>query len=74
MEKNMKISFVFYRSWVDAISPLDGETAKAVLLDIARYALDGTEPDFEEGSDTSSMLRQALFGMARGLLDNDREK
>ena len=74
MEKNMKISFVFYRSWVDAIAPLDGETTKVVLLDIARYALDGTEPDFKEGNDTSSMLRQAIFGMARGLLDNDREK
>lgn len=72
--KEQKISFVFYRSWVDAIAPLDGETAKAVLLDIARYALDGTEPDFEEGNDTPSMLRRTLFGMARGILENDRKK
>ena len=40
----MRDSFVFYRSFADAIAGLPSEEYKKVMQAIIGYALDGTEP------------------------------
>lgn len=43
-------SFVFYRSFFDVIKLLDADQAKALMVAIGEYALDGTEPNLPENT------------------------
>lgn len=41
----MKDSFIFYRSFYEAVKELDSQTQAAVMSAMCEYALDGTEPE-----------------------------
>ena len=47
MEKKPRESFVFYRSFYDAINKCPADSRLVLYEAITRYALDGIEPQFE---------------------------
>ena len=54
----MAEGFVFYRSFYEAIKALPGEQAKAVLIAVSEYALDGILPD---GADPVALMAFTLI-------------
>lgn len=59
--------FTFYRSYYEAISCLPKEEQCAVILAVAAYALDETEPTLEGTA-------KAIFSLIRPTLDSGRRK
>ena len=60
MEK--RVSFIFYRSFYEAIALLEPEERLEVMTAICEYGLDGTEPALSGGA-------AAVFAIARANLD-----
>lgn len=60
-------SFVFYRDWLDAIEDLEDGDKLAIILGLAKYALDGEDPKLPKH------LKLA-FKMVRPMIDRDIEK
>jgi hypothetical protein len=44
----MKNSFVFYKSYYDAIKTLDKKNAKKLVIAIFDYAFEGVEPELDD--------------------------
>lgn len=59
-------SFVFYRSFRDAISEMTDENKLATLLAICDYALYGVEPELEDA------MSRAVFTVARPSIDANK--
>lgn len=60
-------SFVFYRDWLDAIEDLEDGDKLAIILGLAKYALDGEDPQLPKHL-------QLAFKMVRPMIDRDIEK
>ena len=70
MEKQIKNSMVFYRSWLESIEEVQDVADKALIYEaIIRYGLDGKEMKLERGSYPSIIFKQA-----KPLLDKNRER
>lgn len=61
-------SFVFYRSFRDAIAEMSDENKLATLLAICDYALYGREPKLKDA------MSRAVFTVARPSIDANRER
>ena len=61
-------SFVFYRSFRDAISEMSDEDKLATLLAICDYALYGVEPKLKDA------MARAVFTVARPSIDANKER
>lgn len=61
-------SFVFYRSFRDAIEEMTDENKLATLLAICDYALYGVEPDLKDA------MSRAVFTVARPSIDANKER
>lgn len=61
-------SFVFYRSFLDAIQEMNPNDQLETLLAICRYAIYGEEPEMH------SMLSRAIFTIAKPSLDANKTK
>ena len=59
-------SFVFYRSFRDAIEEMTDENKLATLLAICDYALYGVEPDLKDA------MSRAVFTVARPSIDANK--
>ena len=55
-ENKMRESFIFYRSWADAISTLSDKEQLQIYRAIIDYALDGEEPNIDKMSRTSRAM------------------
>jgi hypothetical protein len=64
----MADSFVFYRSFIDALRDVSPEEFKATVVALAGYALDG-----EDSADLSGTVRMAMAFM-KPLMDSNRRK
>jgi hypothetical protein len=64
----MRDSFIFYRSFVQAIEDTSPDDFKAIVLAASAYALDGVEPDF-----SNSLLKMA-FNFMKPLIDSNNSK
>lgn len=62
-----RISFVFYRSFYDAVLLLEPEEQLETLLALCAYALDGIEPSFTGPP-------AAVFAIARANLDANQRR
>ena len=60
-------SFVFYRSFYDAIRKADDQTALEAVRAICAYALDGEEPELEGFADI-------IFDMAKPQIDANNKR
>ncbi len=60
-------SFVFYRSFFEAIESLPKSKQLEVYRAIAQFALDGKEPQI-------SGISQAIFSMARPTIEKNQKK
>ena len=65
MEK--RVSFIFYRSFYEAIALLEPEERLEVMTAICEYGLDGTEPALSGGG-------AAVFAHARANLDANQRR
>ena len=61
-------SFVFYRSFRDAIEEMTDENKLATLLAICDYALYGVEPDLKDA------MSRAVFTVARPSIDANKDR
>lgn len=61
-------SFVFYRSFRDAIEEMADENKLATLLAICDYALYGIEPDLKDA------MSRAVFTVARPSIDANKDR
>ena len=61
-------SFVFYRSFRDAIEEMTDENKLATLLAICDYALYGVEPDLKDA------MSRAVFTVARPSIDTNKDR
>ncbi|MDE6588822.1 MAG: hypothetical protein K2K53_00455 [Oscillospiraceae bacterium] len=61
-------SFVFYRSFRDAIEEMTDENKLATLLAICDYALYGVEPKLKDA------MARAVFTVARPSIDSNNTK
>ena len=64
---DQRISFIFYRSFYDAVLLLEPEEQLETLLAICAYALDGAEPSLTGPP-------AAIFAIARANLDANQRK
>lgn len=64
----MRDSFIFYRSFVQAIEDTPPDDFKAIVLAASEYALDGVEPDFSNG------LLKMAFSFMKPLIDSNNSK
>ena len=64
----MNESFVFYKSFADAIDELPAEQYKAVMTALTKYALDGIEPDL------SDPFVKALFTLMKPQVDANNKR
>lgn len=60
-------SFVFYRSFAEALHELDAETYKSAMEAILGYALDGSEPE-------TNGIARAMFLMAKPQIDANNQR
>lgn len=67
MDKIKRDSFVFYRSFYEAINQLSDDQALVMFKIITRYALDGDEPEGEG-------ISIALFNLVRPQIDANTRK
>lgn len=63
----MRDSFVFYRSFADAIAGLPSEEYKKVMQAIIGYALDGTEP-------TTGGIEYTVFCLVKPQIDANNKR
>lgn len=64
----MRESFVFYRSFAEAIKALDDKSAKELLVSICDYALDDNEPEIE------NPILKAMFSLMKPQIDANNRK
>jgi hypothetical protein len=64
----MRDSFVFYRSFAEAIEALDGENAKELMMAIFKYALEDTEPEIEDP------VIKAMFSLMKPQLEINKKR
>lgn len=62
-----KDSFVFYRSFLEALEELDAEDFKAAVIALAEYGMDKKEPDCKG-------VVKAIFTLAKPILDTNYQK
>lgn len=65
MEK--RVSFIFYRSFYEAITLLEPEERLKAMMAVCEYGLDGTEPALSGGA-------AAVFAIARANLDANQRR
>lgn len=65
MEK--RVSFIFYRSFYEAITLLEPEERLEAMMAVCQYGLDGTEPALSGGA-------AAVFAIARANLDANQRR
>lgn len=63
----MRDSFIFYRSFLEALEDLQGEEFKACVLSLANYALDEKEPE-------AVGVAKTFFKMAKPQIDANNER
>ncbi len=63
----MRDSYVFYRSFAEAIESLPAETYKAVMVALNKYAMDGITPEF-------TGIEQTIFMLAKPQIDANNRK
>jgi hypothetical protein len=61
-------SFIFYRSFIQAIEDTPPDDFKTIVLAASAYALDGVEPDFSNG------LLKMAFSFMKPLIDSNNSK
>lgn len=63
----MRNSYVFYRSFAEAIESLPAETYKAVMVALNKYAMDGVVPEL-------TGIEQTIFMLAKPQIDANNRK
>lgn len=63
----MRDSYVFYRSFAEAIESLPAETYKAVMVALNKYAMDGITPEL-------TGIEQTIFMLAKPQIDANNRK
>ena len=63
----MRDSYVFYRSFAEAIESLPAETYKAVMVALNKYAMDGVVPEL-------AGIEQTIFMLAKPQIDANNRK
>ena len=66
MADNVLDSFVFYRSFLEAVEEMNDEDKLSTLLAICNYAIYGTEPELK------TPFSRAVFSLVRPNIDANR--
>lgn len=68
MEQTNRKSFVFYRSFRDALNDLPDDMQGRLYKAVADYALDGAEPNFSTG------IESAVWKLIKTKLETNRKR